>query len=114
MATVAQISDLNSNEIEWLANHLGHNVDIHQEYYRLHDNAIELSKVSRLLLAVDSGKGEAFKGKRLGEIRIDGIYFYCINSLSPERFHRFYFLLIIQNLNRIENFQHGCGCCDIV
>lgn len=26
MASVAQISDLNSNEIEWLANHLGHNV----------------------------------------------------------------------------------------
>ena len=26
MAPVAQISDLNSNEIEWLANHLGHNV----------------------------------------------------------------------------------------
>ena len=37
MATVAQISDLNPNEIEWLANHLGHNVDTHQEYYRLHD-----------------------------------------------------------------------------
>ena len=35
MATVAQISDLNSPEIEWLANLLGHNVDIHQEYYRL-------------------------------------------------------------------------------
>ena len=115
MATVAQISDLNSNEIEWLANHLGHNVDIHQEYYRLHDNAIELSKVSRLLLAVDSGKGEAFKGNRLDKIQIDGmIFFYCINSLSPEIFHRFYFLLIIQNLNRIENFQHACGCCDIV
>ena len=114
MATVAQISNLNSNEIECLANHLGHSVDIHQEYYRLHDNAIELSKVSRLLLAVDSGKGEAFKGKRLGEIQIDGIFFYCINSLSPERFHRFYFLLITQNLNRIENFQHACGCCDIV
>lgn len=67
MATVAQISDLNSNEIEWLANHLGHNVDIHQEYYRLHDNAVELSKVGHLLLAVDSGKGGAgLQGKAVG------------------------------------------------
>ena len=114
MATVAQISDLNSSEIEWLANHLCHNVGTHQEYYRLHDNATELSKVSRLLLAVDNGKEEAFKGKRLDEIQIDDIFFHCINSLSPERFHRFYFLLKTQNLNRIENFQHACGCCDIV
>ena len=73
MATVAQISDLNSSEIEWLANHLGHSVGIHQEYYRLHDNAIELPKVSRLLLAVDSGKGEAFKGRQLDEIENDGM-----------------------------------------
>ena len=73
MATVAQISDLNSSEIEWLANHLGHSVGIHQEYYRLHDNAVELPKVSRLLLAVDSGKGEAFKGRRLDEIENDGM-----------------------------------------
>ena len=72
MATVAQISDLNANEIDWLANHLGHNVDIHRKYYRLHDNTIELAKVSRLLLTVDSGKAEAFKDKRLNEIQIDG------------------------------------------
>ena len=45
--------------------------DIHQEYYRSHDNAIELAKVSRLLLAVDSGKGKAFKGRRLNEIQFD-------------------------------------------
>ena len=66
MATVAQVSDLNSNEIEWLASHLGHTVDIHQEYYGLHENATELSKVSSLLLATDIGKGEAFKGKVAG------------------------------------------------
>ena len=83
MATVVQMSDLNSNEIEWLANHLGHDVDIYQEYYRLYDNATELSKVSRLLLAVDSGKGEAFKGKRLDEIQIDGMTFF----IASARFH---------------------------
>ena len=101
MATVAQISDPNSNEIEWLANHLGHSVDIHQEYYRLRDNAIELSKVSRLLLAADSGKGETFRGKRLDEIQIDSmISFYCISSLSPENFHRFHFFASFQSFGK--------------
>lgn len=79
-ATICQISDLNSNEIKWLANYLGHNVDIHQEYYRLHDNAIELAKVSCLLLVVDSDKGEAFKDKRLSEKQVDG-KFICLCSL---------------------------------
>ena len=71
MATVVQTSDLNLNEIQWLTNHLDHSVDIHQEYYRLHNNAIGLAKVSRVLLAVDSGKCEKFKGKRLNEIQVD-------------------------------------------
>ena len=93
MATVAQISDPNSNEIEWLVNHLGHSVDIHQEYYRLHDNAIEL--------AVDSGKGETFRGKRLDEIQIDSmISFYCISSLSPENFHRFHFFASFKSFGK--------------
>ena len=72
MVTVAQISDLNSNEIEWLANHFGRNIDIHQEYYHLHNNAVELAKESHLLLVDDSGKGEAFNRKRLNEIKVPG------------------------------------------
>lgn len=55
-------------------------MDIHQEYYRLHDNAIELAKVSCLLLVVDSDKGEAFKDKRLSEKQVDG-KFICLCSL---------------------------------
>ena len=74
MATVVQISDLNLNEIQWLANHLDHSVYIHREYYRLHNNAIGLAKVSRVFLAVDSGKCEKFKGKRLNEIQVDVCY----------------------------------------
>ena len=71
MATGVQISDLNLNEIQWLANHLDHSVDIHQEYYRLHNNAVGLAKVSRVLLAVDSGKCEKFQGNWLNEIQVD-------------------------------------------
>ena len=82
MATVARISDLNLSEIEWIPNHLGHNVDIHQEYYRLHHNTIELSKVNRLLLAVDRRKGEAFKGKRLDEKQIDDMIFFLSYQLA--------------------------------
>ena len=74
MATIAQISNLSLKEIEWFPNHIYHNADIHQEYYQLYYNAIKLTKMSRLLLAVDSGKGEAFKGKRVDEINVGSMF----------------------------------------
>ena len=71
-ATVAQISSLTNIELEWLSNHLGHSVDVHKEYYRLQDSAIELAKVSRLLIAVDNGQGKSLLGKSLADIQVDG------------------------------------------
>eukprot|EP00794_Sanderia_malayensis_P021147 gene21147-23224_t len=73
IATVSQIIDLNSSELEWLANHMGHDISVHREYYRLHDSTLELSKVSRLLLAVDEGSAAKWQGKRLSDIDLNEI-----------------------------------------
>ncbi|XP_057291533.1 uncharacterized protein LOC130614143 isoform X3 [Hydractinia symbiolongicarpus] len=70
VATVAQITCLNDTEMEWLSNHLGHSVEVHKNAYRLHDSAVELAKVSRLLMAVDSGHGGEMSGKKLSEIAV--------------------------------------------
>ena len=72
VATVSQILNLEGNELEWLARHLGHNLDVHKEYYRLQDSTIELAKVSKLLLALDEGNADKFQGKRLDEITLEG------------------------------------------
>ena len=72
IATVSQILDLGNTELEWLARHMGHDVSIHKEYYRLHDHTIELSKISRLLLAVDEGNAAKWAGKKLDDISVDG------------------------------------------
>ena len=77
MATVAQIVHLEANELEWLASHLGHNLDVHKEFYRLQDTTVELAKVSRLLMAVDMGKGKDLCGKRLKDINLNGAYLCC-------------------------------------
>ena len=74
ISTVTQISALNDTEMEWLWNHMGHSIQIHKQYYRLQDSAIELSKVSRLLLAIDSGKGASLQGKKLEEINENGSF----------------------------------------
>ena len=73
IATVSQTAALSEVDIDWLACHLGHDVRIHREFYRLHHSTTELAKVSKLLLAVDSGNLEKIVGKNLGEMSVEGI-----------------------------------------
>ena len=72
IATVSQIIDLNSSELDWLARHMGHDIAVHREYYRLQESTLELAKVSKLLLAVDEGHASKWQGKKLSEIQLDG------------------------------------------
>lgn len=44
----------------------------HREFYRLHESAVELTKVTRLLIAVDKEEVNKFTGKKLGEINLEG------------------------------------------
>ena len=73
--TLMQLGELNDEGIQWVADHLGHSVDVHKEFYRLHDSSIELTKVARLLLSVDEGNAKKFNGRRLSEITIEGLFF---------------------------------------
>ena len=46
LATAVQIINLTKNEMEPVANHLGHDLAIHRKYYRLLDSKVELSKIA--------------------------------------------------------------------
>ena len=72
VATVCQIVDMTNSELDWLANHLGHDISVHREFYRLQESTLELAKVSKLLIAVDEGKASQFAGKKLDEIELNG------------------------------------------
>ena len=72
IAIVSQVIDLNGSELDWLARHRGHDIAVHREYYRLHESTVELSKVSRLLMAVEEGNALKYSGKKLEDIPIDG------------------------------------------
>ncbi|XP_067022133.1 uncharacterized protein [Acropora muricata] len=71
VATVSQILDLQENELDWLARHLGHDISVHREYYRLHESTIELAKVGKILTTVDEGKTGLWAGKSLDDIDLD-------------------------------------------
>ena len=73
VATMMQLMDLTQTEIDWVSNHLGHSLNIHKFFYRQHTSAIEMAKVTRLLLQVEEGQAADYSGKTLDEIAVEGI-----------------------------------------
>ena len=71
IATITQIANLKRNELDMLAKFMGHDVEIHREFYRLPEETTQLAKVSKLLYALDTGKVSSLVGKKLSEIEID-------------------------------------------
>jgi len=67
-----QVAALTQAEIKWLADHLGHDTKIFENVYRRQDSTIEMAKISRLLMAVDSGQLSKFAGKSLDQIQFSG------------------------------------------
>lgn len=47
---------MNSNELRLLADHMGHDLNIHANHYSLQSNLLEQAKVARVLTAVENGK----------------------------------------------------------
>ena len=73
VATVSQLVDMDQNELGWLATHLGHDVHIHKEFYRMQESTLEMAVVGNLLMAIDEGRAHEFKGKNLRDITLQGI-----------------------------------------
>ncbi|XP_031174403.1 uncharacterized protein LOC116063546 [Sander lucioperca] len=67
VATVSQLLNLQTNELDQLASFMGHNIEVHREFYRLPEETLQMAKVSKLLFALQDGIGK-FKGKSLEEI----------------------------------------------
>ena len=66
VATVSQLVDMNENKMGWLANHPGHDIHIHKEYYKLPQTTLEIGVVGNLLMGVNEGRAHQFKGKNPG------------------------------------------------
>lgn len=71
IATVSQILNLSKNELDQLANFLGHDILIHRSFYRLPEDTLQLAKVSKVLMALDGGNISQYSGKSLDEISIN-------------------------------------------
>jgi len=66
-----QLIDLEQGELEWLSRHLGHELNIHKSAYRLHTAAVEVTKVGKVLMAIDEGCAK-YHGRKLAELLCTG------------------------------------------
>ena len=51
---MAQLGD--DNELDVIAQYMGHDIRIHREYYRLPDGTMQISKVAKMLMSLNKGK----------------------------------------------------------
>lgn len=71
MATMSKVLNLKDNEMDDLADFLGHDIRVHRQYYRLPEGTLQLAKVSKVLMALERGQISEYKGMNLDEINID-------------------------------------------
>ncbi|XP_075962356.1 uncharacterized protein LOC142965335 isoform X3 [Anarhichas minor] len=84
IARVFQILNLENDELDHLAKLLGHDIRADRDYYRLPEAAVELAKISKLLLAMEKGSLEKFKGNSLEEIEIEDELEPDVEQGNPE------------------------------
>lgn len=97
MATMSKVLNLKDNEMDNLADFLGHDIRVHRQYYRLPEGTLQLAKISKVLMAMEQGRLSEFKGKSLDEINIDPqgklydscMYLHTGISQIPTKFHPF-------------------------
>ena len=52
--TMTQLHNLKDNELDVLAQYMGHNIRIHREHYRLPSATLQVAKVSQYLLSMEN------------------------------------------------------------
>ena len=75
VATISQLFDMSETEMGWLANHLGHDIQTHKDFYRIQESTIEIALVGNMLVAIDEGRAHKFKGRNSRDIKLDGKVF---------------------------------------
>jgi len=68
---MSQVLSLHKNELDLLASFLGHDIQVHREFYRLPQQTMQVAKLSKLLFATEKGDISTLVGKSLDDIDVD-------------------------------------------
>jgi len=70
IATNCQILDLGHDGKNTLCEHLGHELNVHNEFYRKHSDLVEKTKIAQILWLAEAGKLPDNKGKNMDELDV--------------------------------------------
>lgn len=84
MATMSKVLNLKDNEMDDLADFLGHDIRVHRQYYRLSEGTLQLAKISKVLMALERGQLSQFKGMNLDQINIDPQEIMAVDSNASD------------------------------
>ncbi|KAL7838573.1 hypothetical protein AOLI_G00269770 [Acnodon oligacanthus] len=65
------MSKVLDNEMDDLADFLGHDIRVHHQYCRLPEGMLQLAKISKVIKSLEQGQLFEFKGRNQDEINID-------------------------------------------
>ncbi|KAK9526372.1 hypothetical protein VZT92_015076 [Zoarces viviparus] len=71
VATLSQVLNLKNNELDQVADFLGHDIRVHRDFYRLPVPTTQLAKISKLLLSMEKGNLSSMQGKSLDAIEVE-------------------------------------------
>ncbi|XP_067307424.1 uncharacterized protein [Pseudorasbora parva] len=71
ISTMSRVLNMNDTEMDQLADFLGHDIRIHRKYYRLPEGTLQLAKITKVLMAMEQGRLNEFRGKGLDQININ-------------------------------------------
>jgi hypothetical protein len=76
LATLSQVLHITESDQDILAKFMGHDIQVHRQYYR--QGTLEIAKVSKVLHALNTGNITYVTDKDLNEISLDilGKYIY--------------------------------------
>ncbi|KAK4886952.1 hypothetical protein RN001_003223 [Aquatica leii] len=80
IATTLQLMCMDDTEMEQIATFMGHTKKTHQEFYRLPQDIFQTAKVAKVLLLLEKGMGEKFKGKSINDIHLEKDIYYSSES----------------------------------
>ncbi|RZB40649.1 hypothetical protein BDFB_013977, partial [Asbolus verrucosus] len=85
-ATILQLISTENNEMEQITTFMGHTKKKkkHAEFYRLPQDIYQTAEVATVLLLLEKGKGQQFKGKRLNDIELERNIYYSSESESED------------------------------
>jgi hypothetical protein len=82
MATLTQMMNLTTNQLEWVCKHLGHAQMVHKEHYRQMSSLIERVYVTKLLILQDKNLTNRFKGQDLMEVDLQDVIYAEVDKVN--------------------------------